>query len=285
MRIDPFFHAPTFTWSYVLSDPASGAAAIIDPALDFDPASACISSEFAQSLARHVEANRLRVDWILETHAHADHLTAASWLKDRLGGRIGIGAGILKVQENFRRLFDLGEEFRADGSAFDHLFADGERFAVGTLEGEVLATPGHTNDSVTYRFGDAAFIGDTMFSPAAGTGRCDFPGGDAALLYRSIQRLYALPDTTRLYLCHDYPLPGGEPRAEVPLTEMRASNIHVREVTGEAEFVAVRTQRDATLAVPRLLYPSLQVNIRAGRLPPAAPNGRTYLKLPLRIDL
>lgn len=284
--VTPFFHAPTSTWSYVVRDPAGDAAAVIDPVLDYDPAAGLVCTEPARALLDHVLAHRLEVQWLLETHAHADHLSAAGWLKDALGGpaRIGIGAGIVEVQRTFKRLLNLDDGFRADGSQFDHLFADGERLALGSLEIEVLATPGHTGDSVSYRIGDAVFVGDTVFSPPAGTARCDFPGGDAATLYRSIRRLYALPPATRVFLCHDYPPSGAAPRAEVTLAEERAHNVHVRDDVDEAAFVALRTQRDATLPVPRLLWPALQVNIRGGRLPPPEANGVAYLRTPLRFD-
>jgi glyoxylase-like metal-dependent hydrolase (beta-lactamase superfamily II) len=286
-QVAPFFHAPTNTWSYVVSDVDGGIAAIIDPVLDFDAASGVVSAESARALLAHVHTHRLRVALVLETHAHADHLSAADWLKRQLAGegtppQLCIGAGITAVQQHFRAVFALGEEFRADGSQFDRLLRDGERLPLGALQVEVLATPGHTADSLSYRIGDAVFVGDTLFSPAAGSARCDFPGGDAAALYRSIRRLYALPDTTRLFLCHDYPPAGASPRSEIPLGEMRASNIHVRSETTEADYVALRTGRDATLAVPRLLYPALQVNIRAGALPPGDAAGRLFLKLPLR---
>ena len=228
--------------------------------------------------------------WILETHAHADHLSAADWLKRQLAHdgappQLAIGAGIVGVQKHFRAVFALADDFRDDGSQFDRLLRDGERLSLGTLEIEVLGTPGHTADSLSYRIGDAVFIGDTLFSPAAGSARCDFPGGDAVTLFASIQRLYALPDTTRLFLCHDYPPSGGTPRCEIPLAEMRAGNIHLRGDTSEADYVALRSRRDATLPVPRLLYPSLQVNIRAGVLPPADAKGRVFFKLPVRAEL
>ncbi|HEX7111848.1 MAG TPA: MBL fold metallo-hydrolase [Mizugakiibacter sp.] len=284
--VTPFFHAPTSTWSYVVRDPAGSAAALIDPVLDYDPAAGLVCTAPARALLDHVLAHRLEVQWLLETHAHADHLSAAGWLKDALGGpaRVGIGAGIVEVQRTFKRLLNLDDGFRTDGSQFDRLFADGERFALGSLDVEVLATPGHTSDSVSYRIGDAVFVGDTVFSPPAGTARCDFPGGDAATLYRSIRRLYALPPSTRVFLCHDYPPPGAAPRAEVTLAEQRAHNAHVRDGVDEAAFVALRARRDAALPVPRLLWPALQVNIRGGRLPLPEANGVAYLRTPLRFD-
>ncbi len=285
--IAAFFHAPTNTWSYVVSEADAGAAAIIDPVLDFDAPSGVVATGAAQALLAHVHTHHLRVAWILETHAHADHLSAADWLKRRLtqegaAPKVAIGAGIVAVQRHFGTVFALGDDFRHDGSQFDRLLRDGERLPLGALEIEVLETPGHTADSLSYRIGAAVFIGDTLFSPGAGSARCDFPGGDAAALYRSIRRLYALPDTTRLFLCHDYPPADGAPRYEIPLAEMRATNLHLRSDTSEAEYVQLRTRRDATLAVPRLLYPSLQVNISGGRLPPADEQGRAFLRLPLR---
>lgn len=282
MHITGYFHSSTCTWSYVVAEAAGSAAAIVDPVLDFDAAAGRVSTESAQQLVEHVARARLHVEWILETHAHADHLSAASWLKRHWGGvpRIGIGAGIVQVQERFAAKLAL-EAVQAGGGDFDRLFRDGERFAIGSLEVEVLGTPGHTSDSVSYRIGDHVFIGDTLFSPDAGTARCDFPGGDAATLYASIRRLYALPDSTRLNLCHDYPRDGAAPRSEIPLAEMRAHNIHVRADTPEADFVNLRTRRDATLAVPKLLYPALQANLRAGRLPEPDAHGRRFFKLPV----
>ena len=288
MHIAPFFHADTSTWSYLVADSATRRAALIDPVLDFDAASGRVHHAAARDLLQHVQAGSFAVDWILETHAHADHLSAADWLRQQLlalgqAPCVAIGAGIVAVQRRFCDVFGLGAEFRSDGSQFDRLLQDGERLTLGSRAIEVLATPGHTGDSVSYCVGDAVFVGDTLFSPMAGTARCDFPGGDAATLYRSIRRLYALPPGTRLFLCHDYPPASAAPRCEVPLTEMRQGNIHLRDDTGEAEYVALRTRRDATLPVPRLLYPALQVNIRAGRLPEADAQGRRFLRLPLQL--
>lgn len=284
-----FHHPPTGTWTHVVLDPASRHAAIIDPVLDFDPASGRITSDSARRVVEYIEATGLHIDWILETHAHADHLTAAYWLKAELGRRgntpgIGIGRGIIEVQRTFAQRLNLGPEFTADGSQFDVLLDDGDRLRIGEMEGMAIATPGHTPDSLSYVFGDAAFIGDTLFAPSAGTARCDFPGGDAAILFASIQRLYALPGATRLFLAHDYPAEGAQARVEVSVDEQKRSNIHVRSDTRAAEFVALRQQRDATLAAPRLLWPSLQVNIRAGRLPPPEANGQRYLRIPLVAD-
>ena len=287
--VHSFFHAPTNTWSHIVADPASCAAAIVDPVLDFDAASGCVSSGAAQLLLAQARAQGLRIDWILETHAHADHLSAADWLKralmeDGATPQIGIGAGIIGVQRHFRDVFALGAEFAADGSPFDRLFADGERIALGALEVHVIATPGHTGDGVSYRSGDAVFVGDTLFAPPGGTGRCDFPGADAATQYRSIRRLYELPDATRVFLCHDYPAPGAEPTCETTIGAEKTHNVQLNAATTESDYVAFRTRRDATLAAPRLLYPSLQVNICAGRLPPPDAGGRRFLRLPLHLE-
>lgn len=284
MPIDvvPFFHADSCTWTYVVADPATRQAAIVDPVLDFDAKSGRTSTVSARKALDHVHAQGLQVVWILETHAHADHLSAGHWLKSHLpDARLAIGEGIRTVQKTFRPIFNLGEHFPVDGSQFDHLFADGERFAIGAVEAEVIAVPGHTNDSIAYRIGDAVFVGDSIFMPDGGTARCDFPGGDARTLYRSIRRLFALPDETRVFVCHDY-APGGRDYAcETTIGAQKAGNIHVRESVGEDDFVAVRSARDATLAMPALLLPSVQVNIRAGRLPEPEDNGVRYLKLPI----
>lgn len=292
--VQSFYHAPTNTWTHVVADPGSSAAAIVDPVLDFDPASGRVWSEQAQLVLAHVREHRLRVEWILETHAHADHLTAADWLKHQLATdasppaarpastlKTGIGAGIIAVQRHFRDVFALGPDFSTDGSQFDHLFAADEHFAIGALDARAIATPGHTSDGVSYLIGDAVFVGDTLFAPNGGTGRCDFPGADAAMQYRSIKQLYGLADSTRVFLCHDYPAADAQPVAETTIGAQKAGNIQLRAETTEAEYVAFRRKRDATLAVPRLLYPSLQVNIRAGRLPEADAAGRIFLRLPL----
>lgn len=284
MRVDvaPFFHADSCTWSYIASDPATRQAAIVDPVLDFDAKSGRTATVSAQALVDHAHAHGLDVRWILETHAHADHLSAGHWLKSRFAGAtLAIGEGIRTVQATFRPIFNLGERFAADGSQFDHLFADGERFAIGDIDAEVIAVPGHTSDSVAYRIGDALFVGDSIFMPDGGTARCDFPGGDAHALYRSIQRLFALPGDTRVFVCHDY-APGGRAYAcQTTIAAQKAGNIHVRDGIGEDAFVSVRTTRDATLGMPALLLPSVQVNIRAGRLPEPEDNGVRYLKLPI----
>ena len=279
-QVEAFFHEQSSTWTYVVHD--GEYAAIVDPAVDFDMPSGRADAAPAARVAEFVESRGLALQWILETHAHADHLTAAPWLKARLGGRVAIGEGIRRVQATFKDLLALEAGFATDGSQFDHLFRDGETFRVGRLEARVLATPGHTNDSVTYLVGDAAFVGDTIFMPDGGTARCDFPGGDAAVLYASIQKLYALPFETRIFVCHDYAPGGREVRCETTVAAQRQGNIHVRDGVSQAEFSAMRNARDATLAVPRLLYPSVQVNVRAGQPPPANDRSRRYLTLPFR---
>lgn len=277
----PFFHADTSTFTYVVYDREGGAAAIIDPVLDYEPASARTSTQSADAVLDFVRARGLDVCWILETHAHADHLTAAAYLKKETGAKVAIGRGIAQVQERFKALFDLEPAFATDGSQFDRLFDDGDAFQIGRLAARALATPGHTDDSLTYVIGDAAFVGDTVFAPQTGTARADFPGGDAAKLHRSIQKLFALPDETRIFLCHDYPPAGREAVARTSVVEQRTHNVHVGGGTSEADFVRMRNARDATLPVPRLILPALQVNIRAGELPPADANGIRYLRLPL----
>jgi glyoxylase-like metal-dependent hydrolase (beta-lactamase superfamily II) len=267
----------------VVADPATREAAVIDPVLDYDWRSARTGTASADEILAHLESTGLSLRWILETHAHADHLSAAPHLKARAGGQIAIGQGIRQVQATFKRLFGLGDEFQADGRQFDRLLADGETVEIGQIAGRVIATPGHTSDSVSYLFGDALFVGDTVFMPDGGSARCDFPGGDAAELYRSIQRLYGLPEATRVFVCHDYSPGGREVRCETTIGEQRAANIHVRADTPEADFVAMRRKRDATLDVPNLIIPSVQVNIRAGFLPPAESDGVSYLKVPLNV--
>jgi glyoxylase-like metal-dependent hydrolase (beta-lactamase superfamily II) len=280
-EVASFFHEGSNTICHVVREPDGPACAVIDVALDYDAAAGRTHTEFAEQVARHVEAERLAVAWILETHAHADHLSAAPWLRARLGGRIGIGARITEVQKLFKDLFNLEKTFNTDGAQFDHLFADGERFTVGALDGQVLYTPGHTPACVTYVLGDAAFVGDTLFMPDGGTARADFPGGDAATLYRSIERILALPPATRLFVCHDYGPNGRAIAWQTTVAEERARNIHVRAGVSEDEFVAMRTARDRTLKLPELLIPSIQVNVRAGELPPPEDNGVSYIKVPL----
>ena len=281
-RVEPFFHQGSNTWSYVVAEPEGPATAVIDPVLDFDMASGRTSTESAQALLDHVRDRGLQVAWILETHAHADHLSAAHWLKDRLPqARLAIGEGIREVQKTFRPIFNLGEHFPVDGSQFDHLFAADERFCVGALQGRVIPVPGHTSDSSAYLVGDALFTGDSLFMPDGGTARCDFPGGSAATLFRSIRRLYELPDDTRVFVCHDYGPNGREVACETTIGAQKRGNIHVRSDTTEAEFVQLREERDRTLSLPALIIPSVQTNVRAGAPPPAEDNGVRYLKIPL----
>lgn len=276
------FHDPaTGTVTHVVYEKPGSACAIVDPVLDFDAKSGRTGTASVEKVADFVRAQQLRVEWILETHAHADHLSGAPWLRARLGGRIAIGAGITRVQGVFRKLFNLEPSFAADGREFDHLFADGENFRIGELEARVLAMPGHTPACVAYQVGDAVFVGDTLFMPDVGTARCDFPGGSAVQLYRSIRRLLSLPPATRLFMCHDYPPAGREPRWETTVAEQREANIHVHDGVTEEAFVAMRTARDATLEMPHLILPAIQVNIRAGQMPPAEANGVSYLKIPL----
>jgi glyoxylase-like metal-dependent hydrolase (beta-lactamase superfamily II) len=280
-QIQSFFDPATWTISHVVFDRPGGTAAIVDPVLDYDPKSGRTGTVSAQRLVDFIRLQRLTLGWILETHAHADHLSAAPWLREQLGGRIAIGARITRVQSVFKGIFNLEAGFRTDGAQFDHLFADGERFAVGELEGEAIAVPGHTPACLAYRFGDAVFVGDTLFMPDVGSARCDFPGGNARDLYRSVRRLLALPGETRLFMCHDYPPTGREPVWESTVAAQRAGNIHMRDGISEDDFVAMRSARDATLAMPVLILPSVQVNIRAGQMPPPESNGVSYLKIPV----
>lgn len=279
--VTPFFDPATNTISYVVKDPGSDACAIIDPVLDFDYASGHIDYASADAIIRHVRGHGLRVEWLVETHVHADHLSAAPYLKEELGGRIGIGENITVVQETFGKVFNEGTRFRRDGSQFDRLFADGDTYAIGGLQAVALHTPGHTPACMTHVIGDAAFVGDTLFMPDSGSARADFPGGDARVLYRSMRRVLALPAATRLFMCHDYGTGGREIRWESTVAEQRARNIHVRDGMDEDSFVALRQARDATLAMPRLIIPSLQVNMKAGALPEPEDNGTRYLKVPL----
>lgn len=283
-HVEAFFDPHTFTYSYVVSDLATGRCAIVDSVLDYDPAAGRTSFASADRLIAYVREQGLTVEWLLETHVHADHLSAAPYLKQALGGRLAIGDRITVVQGVFGKLFNAGSEFATDGSQFDHLFHDGDRFTIGTLEARALHTPGHTPACMTYVIGDAAFVGDTLFMPDYGTARCDFPGGDARVLYRSIRKLFELPDDTRLFMCHDYKAPGREDfRYQTSVAEERAHNVHVHEGVSEDDFVAMRSARDATLGMPTLILPSVQVNMRAGELPPAEGNGTRYLKIPLNV--
>lgn len=279
--VTAFFDEATFTVSYIVVDPATRAAAIVDSVLDFDPNSGRTSKASADRLIDAVRERGLAVEWILETHVHADHLSAAPYLKEKLGGRIGIGEHVRQVQKVFKGLFNAEPGFTPDGRQFDHLFGDGERFRIGTLEAKAMHTPGHTPADLTYVIGDAAFMGDTLFMPDFGTARTDFPGGDARTLYRSVRRILDLPPATRLFTGHDY-APGGRRFAwESTVAEQRKLNVHVHDGVAEDEFVALRTARDATLDMPRLILPSVQVNMRAGHMPPPEANGVSYLKLPI----
>jgi glyoxylase-like metal-dependent hydrolase (beta-lactamase superfamily II) len=277
-----FFDKATYTISYVVSDPATGHCAIVDSVLDFDPKSGRTSTTSADELIAYIADRKLSVDWILETHAHADHLTAAPYLKQKLGGRVAIGEHITTVQETFKQVFNEDERFHTDGSQFDHLFKDGDTFRIGELEARVVHTPGHTPACISYVIGDACFVGDTLFMPDYGTARCDFPGGDAGVLYRSIRKLFELPDETRLFMCHDYMSPTRDFHAwETTVRDERRHNVHVHEGIEESHFVELRTARDKTLDMPVLILPSVQVNMRAGEKPPPEDNGVSYLKLPM----
>jgi len=280
--VTPFFDEPTFTASFVVADPETGRAAIVDSVLDFDYASGRTGTSSADRIVDYVRETDLTVDWILETHVHADHLSAAPYLQERLGGRIGIGEKITVVQDTFGKVFNAGTEFQRDGSQFDRLFAEGDTFVVGHIGAHVLHTPGHTPACLTYVIGDAAFVGDTLFMPDYGTARADFPGGSAQDLYRSIRKIFTLPDETRVFVGHDYKAPGLEDFAwETTIGEEKARNRHVGGDVSEADFVALREKRDSELAKPKLIVPSLQVNMRAGKMPPAEPDGNVYLKVPV----
>lgn len=281
-HIQGFFDPVTATITYVVHETApGGACAIIDSVLDYDPKSGRTSTGSADRVADYVRQHGLKTEWLLETHAHADHLSAAPYLQRQLGGVIAIGQSIQTVQGVFKKIFNLEPAFQLDGSQFGHLFADGETFRIGALTAQAIHVPGHTPADMAYLIGDAAFVGDTLFMPDVGTARCDFPGGDAHQLYRSIQRLLSLPAETRLYMCHDYPPAGREAAWQTTVAEQRRANIHVRDGIGEDEFVAMRTRRDATLSMPTLILPAIQVNIRAGHFPPAEDNGVRYLKIPV----
>lgn len=280
--VTAFFDPATYTYSYVVRDPASQACVIIDSVLDYDPASGRTSTQSADEIISFVRAQQLTVAWLLETHVHADHLSAAPYLKQQLGGQLAIGAHITTVQKVFGEIFNAGPQFATDGSQFDRLLNEGDMLTFGELVVRVMHTPGHTPACLSYVIGDAVFVGDTLFMPDYGTARCDFPGGDARTLYASIQRLFELPDDTRMFMCHDYKAPGREEYCnESTVAAERHNNIHVREGISEDEFVAMRTERDATLSMPTLILPSVQVNMRAGELPPAEDNGVRYLKIPL----
>jgi glyoxylase-like metal-dependent hydrolase (beta-lactamase superfamily II) len=277
-----FFHEPTNTVSYVVSDPATAACAVIDTVLDYDNAAGRTTTASADEVIAYVGAQNLTCEWVLETHVHADHVSAAPYVQEKLGGRLGIGDRIVVVQETFGKVFNAGTEFQRDGSQFDRLFSDGDEFALGSLNARVMHTPGHTPACLTYVIGDAAFVGDTLFMPDYGTARADFPGGSARQLYGSIRKVLALPPETRLFLCHDYKAPGRDFYAwETTVAEQRLNNVHVRDGIGEDEFVAMREARDKTLSMPKLIVPSIQVNMRGGEFPQPEDNGTVYLKVPI----
>ncbi|WP_341991803.1 MBL fold metallo-hydrolase [Azorhizobium sp. AG788] len=280
-EVTAFFDAPTNTVSYVVKDPHSVACAVVDSVMDIDYAAGRISYGSADAIIAFIQAHGLKLEWLIETHVHADHLSAAPYIQGKLGGKLGIGDQITVVQETFGKVFNEGTEFQRDGSQFDQLFADGDSYQIGTMTAFAMHTPGHTPACMTHVIGNAAFVGDTLFMPDGGTARADFPGGDPAVLYRSIRRVLALPPQTRLFMCHDYGPNGRQIQWETSVAEERAHNIHVRDGVSEAEFVALRTARDATLDMPRLIIPSIQVNMRAGDLPPPDAAGKRFLKVPI----
>ena len=280
-QVHGIFDAATWTVTYVVFEKPGSSCAIIDSVLDYDPKSGRTKHVSADKVIEFVKANDLKVEWILETHAHADHLTAAPYLKQHLGGKTAIGDHIGGVQKVFKAIFNMEAGFKQDGSQFDHLFADGEAIPLGAISGHTMYVPGHTPACVAYLFGDAVFVGDTMFMPDVGTARCDFPGGDAKTLYASTRKILGLPPETRLFMCHDYPPNGRAVNFETTVAEQRAKNIHVHDGISEAQFVEMRTKRDATLDMPVLILPAVQINIRAGELPPKEDNGIAYVKIPL----
>ncbi len=280
-QVAPFFDPDTWTVTYVVYDQPGSPCAIIDSVLDYDPKSGSTATHSADRVIDFVRQNDLKVAWILETHAHADHLTAAPYLKQKLGGQVAIGENIRTVQQVFKGIFNLEPQFEVDGSQFDHLFADGEKFHIGALAAEVMYLPGHTPACVAYKIGVAVFVGDTIALPVVGSARCVFPGGDAAVLYQSIQKLLSLPPQTRLFMCHDYPPEGRDVCVETTVADERAGNIHVHDGVDQAAYVRMRTERDRGLAMPVLILPAVQINIRAGHLPPAEENGVSYVKIPL----
>ncbi|MBL8499713.1 MAG: MBL fold metallo-hydrolase [Nitrosomonas sp.] len=281
--IQAFYDPATWTVSYVVFDESGGNCAIIDPVLDYDPKSGRTGTHSADKLIAFIHERRLSVEWILETHAHADHLSSADYLKHQVGGKTGIGDHIPAVQKTFKKIFNLGDEFVPDGHHFDHLFADGELFSIGNLTGKTISVSGHTPADLAYQFDDVVFVGDTLFMPDIGTARADFPGGDAHQLFHSIRKILALPPTTRLFMCHDYPPATRTAVWESTVAQQRARNIHVHDGIDENTFVSMRNQRDATLEMPNLLLPSIQVNIRAGKLPPVETNGVAYFKIPVNL--
>ena len=280
-QVHGIFDPATWTVTYVVFEKPGSACAIIDSVLDYDPKSGRTTPASADKVIDFVKANKLRVEWILETHAHADHLTAAPYLKSHLGGKVAIGDHITTVQGVFKKIFNMEDSFKQDGSQFDHLFRDGEKLQLGNINGHAIYVPGHTPACIAYQFGDAVFVGDTMFMPDVGTARCDFPGGDAKTLFASVRKILSLPSDTRLFMCHDYP-PNGRPVSfETTVAEQKTKNIHVHDGITEAQFVEMRTKRDATLEMPVLILPAVQLNIRAGELPPKENNGIAYVKIPL----
>lgn len=279
--VTAFFDAPTNTISYVVKDPASQACAVVDSVMDIDYAAGRITYEGADRIIAHIRSQELRLEWLIETHVHADHLSAAPYIQSQLGGKLGIGENITLVQETFGKIFNEGTEFQRDGSQFDRLFTDGDSYAIGTMTAHVMHTPGHTPACMTHVIGDAAFVGDTLFMPDGGSARADFPGGDARTLYRSIQRVLSLPRTMRLFMCHDYGPNGRDIQWETTVGDEIDHNIHVGQGTTEDAFVTMREARDATLNMPRLIIPSLQINMRAGQLPPKDEDGKTFLKVPV----
>ena len=280
-EVVPFFDEDTNTFSYVVRDPSSRACAVVDSVMDIDYAAGRISFTGADRIINYVREHKLEVEWLIETHVHADHLSAAPYIQEALGGKLGIGEHIVTVQETFGKIFNAGTEFARDGSQFDRLFADGDEYTVGSMRCQAIHTPGHTPACMVHVMGDAAFVGDTLFMPDGGTARADFPGGDARTLYRSIRRVLDLPGETRLFMCHDYQPDGRELEYETTVAAERENNIHVHDGISEDDFVRMREARDATLGMPRLILPSLQVNMRAGHLPSAEDNGTVYLKLPI----
>ena len=279
--VQAFFHPDTSTFSYVVWDGDTRKAAVIDSVMHYEASSGRTSTHYADRILEFLEEQALEVEWILETHAHADHVAAGAYIKSRAGGTTGIGTGIRRVQEHFRGVYNLERGFQADGSQFDHLFEDDENFKVGGIPARAIPTPGHTPDHITYLIGDAAFVGDTLFMPDGGTARCDFPGGDATTLYESIQRVFALPDSTRLFVLHDYAPGGREYRNETTVGDEKRDNIHVGGARNKADFIRMREERDRTLGLPTLIIPSVQLNVRGGDFPPPESNGIRYVKVPL----
>jgi len=280
-QVKPFFDPDTWTVTYVIYERPGSPCAILDSVLDYDPKSGRTSTKSADAVIEFVKRNQLSVEWILETHAHADHVTAAPYLQEKLGGLIGIGENIKTVQDVFKGIFNLEASFKTDGSQFNKLFVDGEKFNIGLLAAEVMALPGHTPACIAFKIGDAVFVGDTIAMPDVGTARCDFPGGDASVLYKSIKNLLSLPADTRLFMCHDYPPAGRDVCFESTVREEREKNIHVHDGVSEEAYVTMRSERDKTLAMPVLILPAVQINIRAGHLPPPEDNGVSYVKIPL----